>query len=415
MGKHLTLDQRITIQIELERNTPIKAIARMIGKAPRTVAREIEQRRERRDESRYGRANGRCVRRDKCPNWASCPGAGRCARYEEERCATVTDAPFVCNGCARSRVCTLTRFFYRARKAHEGYRATLRQRRLGANISEAELERLDGIVSPAVRNGRSPHQIAVSERDRIGVCDRTLYRYFRQGLFTALRGDLKRACRLRPRKGRRTARKLDTKCRQNRTYQDYEAFVSEHPLASVVQMDLVIGRVGGACILTLHFVRLGFQVGRLLPDKCAASVLAAIEEVAASVGPFVFARLFEVILTDNGTEFSDPSRIETDAEGRSRSRVFYCDPYNTNQKSQCERNHELVRECLPKGASLDALRQEDLDRVFSHINSYARKSLGDRRPADLFDEAFGPDARLALGIRKIAPRDIVLTPALSNR
>ena len=47
MGKHLTLDQRITIQVELERNTPIKAIARMVGKAPRTVAREIEQRRVR--------------------------------------------------------------------------------------------------------------------------------------------------------------------------------------------------------------------------------------------------------------------------------------------------------------------------------------------------------------------------------
>lgn len=415
MGKHLTLDQRITIQVELERNTPIKAIARMIGKAPRTVSREIEQRRERRDEAKYGRANGRCVRRDKCPAWASCPGEGRCARYEEERCATVTDAPFVCNGCARRHVCTLTRFFYNAKKADAGYRATLRERRAGANITEPELARLDGIVSPAVRNGRSPHQIAVSERDRIGVSDRTLYRYFRQGLFTALRGDLKRACRLRPRKGRRKARKLDTKCRQNRTYQDYERFVAEHPIASVVQMDLVIGRVGGVCILTLHFVRQGFQVGRLLPDKCAASVLAAIEQVARNVGPFVFAKLFEVILTDNGTEFSDPSRIETDGEGRRRSRVFYCDPYNTNQKSQCERNHELVRECLPKGASLDALRQEDLDRVFSHINSYARKSLGDRRPVDLFDEAFGPDARLALGIRKIAPRDIVLTPALLNR
>ena len=31
MGKHLTLEQRITIQVELERNTPIKAFARKIG------------------------------------------------------------------------------------------------------------------------------------------------------------------------------------------------------------------------------------------------------------------------------------------------------------------------------------------------------------------------------------------------
>ena len=33
MGKHLTLDQRITIQVELERNTPIKAIAVIKGQS----------------------------------------------------------------------------------------------------------------------------------------------------------------------------------------------------------------------------------------------------------------------------------------------------------------------------------------------------------------------------------------------
>ena len=39
--------------------------------------------------------------------------------------------------------------------------------------------------------------------------------------------------------------------------------------------------------------------------------------------------------------------------------VFFCDPMNSNQKSQEERNHEFVREVQPKGVSFDGLTQED--------------------------------------------------------
>ena len=39
-------------------------------------------------------------------------------------------------------------------------------------------------------------------------------------------------------------------------------------------------------------------------------------------------------------------------KGRARCRVFYCDPLHTNQKSQCERNHEYIRCVLPQGLEL---------------------------------------------------------------
>ena len=70
-------------------------------------------------------------------------------------------------------------------------------------------------------------------------------------------------------------------------------------------------------------------------------------------------------------------------KGRARCRVFYCDPLHTNQKSQCERNHEYIRCVLPKGSSFDALTQADMDRVLSHVNSYARPGLDNRRPVDV--------------------------------
>ena len=43
---------------------------------------------------------------------------------------------------------------------------------------------------------------------------------------------------------------------------------------------------------------------------------------------------------------------------------------NSNQKSQIERNHELVREILPKGQSFDGLTQELANRALSHVNAY---------------------------------------------
>ena len=110
MGKHLTLAQRIAIQIGLERNQPIKAIVRGIGKSPRTVARGIKQRRRSWDEPRYGRVNNRCEHRGLCPDRARRPGPKGCARHVEERCPTVCNAPFVCNGCAKQNKCVLARF-----------------------------------------------------------------------------------------------------------------------------------------------------------------------------------------------------------------------------------------------------------------------------------------------------------------
>ena len=80
----------------------------------------------------------------------------------------------------------------------------MRECREGANIEQELLAWLDGIVSPAVFKGQSVHHAIRELRMRIPVSERTIYRYFgRGGLFTALRGDLPRACRLKPRKGKR--------------------------------------------------------------------------------------------------------------------------------------------------------------------------------------------------------------------
>ena len=48
------------------------------------------------------------------------------------------------------------------------------------------------------------------------------------------------------------------------------------------------------------------------------------------LGPETFKRLFPVILTDRGTEFSNPSRIEFTKDGVRRTWVFFCNPTSSS-------------------------------------------------------------------------------------
>lgn len=128
-----------------------------------------------------------------------------------------------------------------------------------------------------------------------------------------------------------------------------------------------------------------------------------------------YCRLFPVILTDCGSEFSDPVPIEKDKDGELRSLVFYCNPSAPYQKGGIEVAHELVRRILPKGRSFDNLQQEDIDLMLSHINSYKREKLNSRSANQLFSFLYGDDILLKLNIREIEPNDIVLAPKLLKK
>lgn len=97
-----------------------------------------------------------------------------------------------------------------------------------------------------------------------------------------------------------------------------------------------------------------------------------------------FYDIFEVNLSDNGTEFNHLWNIEFDENGVQRCHCFYTRPYTACDKFECERNHEFIRYILPKGVSLDRLTQEDANLIFSHINSYIRKCLGNKTPYEVF-------------------------------
>lgn len=91
---------------------------------------------------------------------------------------------------------------------------------------------------------------------------------------------------------------------------------------------------------------------------------------------------------------------------------FFTNPYKSTDKPQCERNHEFIRYVIPKGKSLDFLTQEKVNLLFSHINSYIRKSNNNKTPYQLMVERFGQEFLNESGIYKIPTKDVSLCPSL---
>lgn len=129
-----------------------------------------------------------------------------------------------------------------------------------------------------------------------------------------------------------------------------------------------------------------------------------------------YKKIFQVILTDNGTEFSDPESIEIDCDtGEVVSKVFYCDPNCSWQKGMIEKNHEFIRYVLPKGTSFAGLTQEDCNILASHINSVPRVSLNNATPYEVAEIFIGKKDLERLEIKKIEYDEVDLSKKLLKK
>jgi len=427
-NKHFTSDERLQIEHMLKEQTSLSQIAEKLGKSKSTISREIRARAIPSDKGAPFRVRNRCVGRTDCNKRNLCMDKKRCNRkcslcklcneicpdYEEQVCYKLYASPYCCNGCLDEHKCVLRKKFYLNKKAHEAYREMLIESRVGVNITEDELLILDELVSPLIRRGQSVHHILKNNADKFNISEKSIYRYVDGGLLTAKNIDMPRVVRIKPRKTKPVVHKVDSSCRIGRTYAEYEALIKETPVP-VVEMDSVIGRVGGKVLLTLLFTSCDFMLAFIRERNSSQSVIEVFDWLYGLLGTKTFKKLFPLLLTDNGSEFSNPLKLEFDKDGRKRTRIFYCDPYSSFQKPHVEINHAFIRRVLPRGKSFDNLEQPDINLIMSHINSYGREKLNDKTPLEMFSFFYGKNTAKILGISKILPNDIMLKPELLKK
>jgi IS30 family transposase len=177
-------------------------------------------------------------------------------------------------------------------------------------------------------------------------------------------------------------------------------------------MDSVEGCKGGKVLLTILFTQSDLMLIYLRDHNTSQSVIDVFNSLYEELGRETFMQLFPVILTDNGSEFSNPLAIEYDENGQMRTRLFYCDPSSPHQKPEIERNHEFIRMVLPKGKSFDYLTKADVNMLACHINSLIRKKLNDRPPITAFSFFHGDLVLRKLGLQAVPPDEVTLIPEL---
>ncbi|MCM1145712.1 MAG: IS30 family transposase, partial [Lachnoclostridium sp.] len=388
---HLTLDERIRIETLLREDYSLRYIADRLDKSPSTISREI---------SKHAQLHAPvccdCLNSPDCTLHHVCGSSGcrkkckscrkaklYCCDYVQAQCDDLLNHPLrLCNSCRRQRCCHFEKHLYNAKTADKEYRSALVSSRDGFDLTASQFQKINDIVTPLVKKGQSIYHIANANRDSLPVSESTIRRLINAGELDVCRLDLPEAVKRRPRKKSRT-HPAPPAAKTGHLYQDYLAY-TRHNDAPVVQMDCVEGaKDDHAVILTLHFVMFHMQLLFILDEHSSSAVVALLDILEETLGRELFASCFPLILTDNGQEFSDIAGMERSIYGKERTRVFFCDPHRSDQKAECENNHRLLRDIVPKGTSLERFMQSDMTLAANHLNSYVRKSLFGRCPYDL--------------------------------
>ena len=359
--KHLTLLNREDIEKLLKLDFKFYQIANNIQKHPTTISKEILNNRTEHTPSNFNNKTNHCKYKNICTLQnicnsnchAECRHCGKCndvcSKYELDICEKLIKPPYVCNACSSYAQCRKIKYIYVANEAQKKYEAIRTSSREGINLSEEELQKLDDLISPLVKQGQSIKLIYRNHKDEIPCKKSCLYNYIDLGLLSVKNIDLPRKVRYKVRNQNKNKKKKDYSYRIGRTYEDFQNMLKENPTAHIVEMDTVIGTAeAGKVLLTLLFREFNFMIARLLPNKSSISVKKELDNIEKIIGTELYKRVFKYILTDNGSEFQRPKELERSLDGSKRSSIYYCEPNRSDQKAKIEKNHEYIRYVIPK-------------------------------------------------------------------
>lgn len=384
MKKRLTIEDRMLIENLLKLNYKLKDISNILVCESSTISREIKKR----------RITGKGI-------------------YKE--CEKTQRFPYVCNGCPNKTYCRKKKYYYNYSKAQENYDYILKFSRTGIDMSLDELYYWDEYFKNRLKTKNQPITHIFKDIENIFPKSiPTFYRYIHKGLFPSLNDEmLARAFSYKPRKrtGEKLKIRIDNSIRKGKTIDNMNAYLELHPDANIVEMDTVIGKQEDKkCIMTLYFRNSKLMLMFLIDKYKTKAVSDVFKKLRKELGYDLFKKMFEIVLTDNGWEFSKPDDIEFDHNtGEKLINVFYCNPYSSWEKGGIERNHEFIRYIIPKGITFDQLTNKNIIDMMNNINNVKRKSMGFKTPYELFKNIYGEEYTKKLHLKHISSDEVDLS------
>ena len=324
-GFRLSLADRASIQNGCEAGLSFTVIARVIGKTPSTVSREVG--------GKAGRASYRA-------DLAQLRAEDRARRPKQTKLET--------HPALRERVCA----------------------------------GLEALLSPEQIAGELHRDFP--EDPEMQVHHETIYReLFVQGR-GALREELKKC--LRSGRARRVTR-AEARARRSEgrgripdmvNIVEREEEVAQRRVPGHWEGDLITGKNNASAIGTLVERVTGYTLLLHLPDGHGAEQVTAAITAAMTALP---AKLRKTLTWDQGKELSRHKQV-AEVTGL---QVYFCDPHSPWQRATNENTNGLLRQYFPKGTDLSKHTKEDLAWVQDQFNNRPRKRLDYAKPSELIN------------------------------
>ena len=367
--KHINFEQRKVISSGIAHNDKLITIAERLELDPRSVSKEV-----RRNRIPVNHFDGAI---------ASCPKLNRW--------------PLVCTKCKLrySNDCVYVKFKYDAKIAQKKADANLINSRKGIDLTNEEYKLLDSIVKKGVDENKSIYQIKIENNDIIDKSITTLYRYINKGFLSTKRIDLPYAVKYKKRKHNKKYdysenKKID---RTGHTYLDYLSYIHNNPTLNVWQLDFLGAiKTDSKHILSFVLPEVHFTLLVIITNPNSNKVVKFLDDLEEKIGIDAFRELIPVILTDRDPNFADIEGIcFSKITGEERCKLFFCDPYVSNQKPNVENINKQIRKFFPKGKSIGHLTTKDVLNKNLTLLKTPLKSLDGNTPEDAFKAVYGED------------------------
>ena len=366
--KHINFEQRKTIASGIAHKMKLKDIAELLYLDPTGVSREVKRNRT----------------------------IVEPIKSNKDTCPSLTRWPYVCSNCKkRYKDCPFNKYYYNAKLAQKYADYNLKSSRRGLDISSDEFKNLDTIIKNGVDNNKSIYQIKIENKDTIDKSITTLYRYINKGYLTTSRLDLPYAVKYKKRKHNKkydysNNNKID---RTGHTYLDYLSYLHKNPGINVWQLDFLgTIKTDSKSILTFILPNLQFTLLEIINKPDSSKVVEFFDKLEERICTENFIELIPVILTDRDPCFADILGIcFSKITGEERCKIFYCDPYVSNQKPNVENINKQLRLFLPKKSSIDKYSKNDIKQINFTLLNKPLKSLDSYTPKEVFIKVFDDD------------------------
>jgi len=386
-------EKRETIQYMIGKRYSFTDIGKAISKSRRTVSMEIKR-------NRYIKSNYY----DMFDTKGITSAINNCDKLQK--------IPYVCNPCTKKNYCTKHKLYYNSKIAQKRYENVLKTSREGIDISSNTIEEIESCIVPLIKNKKhSINQVYANHSDILYFSKPTFYKYINLGVLSLTNLDLPKQVKYKVRKKKQKAEyKRKLALLKGRSYKEYIEFVLKHNRMNIIEMDTVEGsKSSSKVLLTLILKKTKFMLIFLLDKQNVVCVNNAFINLKRILGIKLYAKVFRIILTDNGSEFFNPLEMEIDYDtGNKVCNLFYCLPYSSWQKGTIEKNHQYIRKVFPKGTSFDDLTDEVIKRLEDNINNIPREDLGNKTPYELTKQMY-PQLLDKLNCSYIAPDDVDLS------